>query len=102
MKVYLITTTQAENYPETAAPMITTDRALAASTWRDWAIEESTEEDIEHIEELAMDFSIDDETKALHWVVGNDGPIEEMVTYQVLTAELANVRPIILRGGRIL
>ncbi len=109
MKMYVITSTSASDYPSTAAPMVTGNRELAGKTWMDWVVEElgypdddPDIDDVEMVRSLVRDWieNPDNPNFILEWTVGNDGPVDEMMTYEVHTVDVPSVQPVTLRSGR--
>lgn len=91
MRLYALTQSSAPDWPYTAPPFVTHDINLAAQTWVDWVVEALTgrgevdQDDLSMVRSIAGQFveNPDDPEFDLEWIVGSDGPVNEMVTYEI-------------------
>ncbi len=110
MKLYVLTQSCVADWPHTYPPMVTHDRGLAARTWMDWVVEalgypedDPDPEDVAMVRSIASQFiENDDPEHVLEWIVGNDGPTDEMVTYEVhvVDAPALQLIPILAKKGQ--
>lgn len=90
----MIHVSASSGYPEASRPTLFSDRAKAVSAWVNEALEiqgypddDPGQEDSQLIRSMAGQFieNIDDDE--LIWVVGQDGPLDEMATVQLHTVK---------------
>jgi hypothetical protein len=101
MRLYALTQSSASDYPSTAPPFITEDRELVAKAWMDCVVEalgypddDADPDDVSMVKSLINDWieHPDDPNIILEWVVNNDGPVDEMMTYEVHTVEVPETK----------
>lgn len=101
MRLYALTSTCVADWPATSLALISHDREAITKAWVDHVLDalgypdDNPDPDEVHlVRNMAQRFieDQDDPDVILEWIVGNEGPTDEMVTYEVHVTEVPGLK----------